>query len=310
MDVVTHGLAGALVAWAGMGRPSGPVLAAAVAGAVAPDADALARLWDPLAPITVHRTVTHSLIGGVPLALGVTAALKLVRSDASGRGLAAFAYLGVLSHIALDLLTPFGTAALWPLDTRRFGLGWLYAIDPVVIAVVLGGLMLARGRAEFRPQMARAALVALGVYVLAAGAMSQVAERRFTELLRDRGITPARMVLVPVFPGPLRWTGVAETTSSAYRARFWLGSSPPEPPAVFSKRIAEAEPALDSLPAVRAFRAFARVPWRTVLKDGDARIVEYRDLAFEDHPWGGPMALRLTLDASGALRAIDLGHRL
>ena len=30
----------------------------------------------------------------------------------------------------------------------------------------------------------------------------------------------------------------------------------------------------------------------------------------EDHPFGGPMALRITVDHDGIVRAVDLGHKL
>jgi inner membrane protein len=122
MDIVTHGLAGALVGLAA-GRSSarwGTV--AAVAGAFAPDTDALARLWDPLAPVTVHRIVTHSLVGGLPLALAVGAIFRLARAPAPLGSLVAVAYAGVLSHVALDLLNPFGTAVFWPFERRRLRL--------------------------------------------------------------------------------------------------------------------------------------------------------------------------------------------
>jgi hypothetical protein len=67
---------------------------------------------------------------------------------------------------------------------------------------------------------------------------------------------------------------------------------------------------LEALPEVRIFRGFARFPWLTLRTDGDVRRVEYEDLAFEDHPLGGPMALRLTVDPSGRVRTVELGHRL
>ena len=50
-------------------------MAAGVIGALGPDLDAVARLWDPMAVIAVHRTATHSLIGGGVLALLVSGLL-------------------------------------------------------------------------------------------------------------------------------------------------------------------------------------------------------------------------------------------
>ena len=74
MDIVTHGLAGALVARAVRSRLPWPGVVAAVGGGLAPDLDVVARFWDPMATITVHRTLTHSVVGGL-LVAGVIAAV-------------------------------------------------------------------------------------------------------------------------------------------------------------------------------------------------------------------------------------------
>lgn len=310
MDVVTHGLVGGLVACAVSGRVAWPVLAAVVGGAVLPDIDVVARLWDPVAAITVHRTATHSVIGGLPLAAGVAAALRLTSARATFGRLAGLAYLGVLSHIALDLVTPFGTAALWPLDARRLSLPWLYVIDAVVVGHALVGLLAATRSPRLRTSGPRAALALLVVYVLGAGVASRTAEAEFRQRLDGQGVAPLRTVLTPVFPGPVRWLGVAETPDTLYRVRFWLGRPSAAPIEVLARGVPPPASALEQRPEVRAFRAFARVPWLRAWADGDRQVVEYRDLAFEDHPLGGPMALRFELDHSGTVRTVALGHRL
>lgn len=48
-----------------------------------------------------------------------------------------------------------------------------------------------------------------------------------------------------------------------------------------------------------------------VRTDGTFRIVEYRDLAFADHPLGvlgGPLSLRIWVDESDSVRKVELGH--
>lgn len=310
MDIVSHGLTGGVIAWAVGARGSLPIMAAAVGGALAPDLDVLARLWDPMAPITVHRTATHSLVGGLPVALGVAGVVRAWGSREPFRSLAVIAYLGVLSHIGLDLLTPFGTAVLWPLDSTRFALGWLYVIDPVVIGIVLTGLLVAARWERHRRAVAWGSLGILTLYVLVAGAMTREAEAAFGRLLGAQAISPTRATVVPAFPGPVRWLGVAETKCMVYGSRFWAWGASGELLTALAKPTRDGLAALDGLPEVQAFLAFARFPWRTVVSDGDIRVVEYRDLAFEDHPWGGPLTLRLTLDRSGMVREIEFGHRL
>lgn len=310
MDLVTHGVAGALAVRAVTARPGRATLAAGIGGALAPDLDVLARLWDPLAAITVHRTATHSIIGGMILAAAVAQVVALRTARGSFRALAGFAYLGVLSHIGLDLLTPFGTAVLWPLSVRRFGLGWLYVIDPVVLALVAAGLLLS-WRAVTSPTTGpRWAWGLLVVHVMVAGLVSQAADGSWARRLAAEGVTVTRQAVVPAFPGPWRWVGVADGEEALYRATASIGRWSAAPLAVFPKGSLDGLTGLDRSPAVQAFRAFARFPWLTVTGDGDIRRVELQDLAFADHPLGGPMALRLTVDGSGAVRAVALGHRL
>ena len=70
MDIVTHGLAGALLARAGFTQRMGRVATIAlVVGALVPDADVVLGLWDQMAAIRYHRGPTHSIFGGVTLAL-------------------------------------------------------------------------------------------------------------------------------------------------------------------------------------------------------------------------------------------------
>jgi membrane-bound metal-dependent hydrolase YbcI (DUF457 family) len=92
MDVVTHGLAGALMVRAIRGRPGWLPITATVGGALFPDLDVVGRLWDPMAPITFHRTVPHSFIGGLVLAAGIAGILRLRSRHGRFLPLMRFAY--------------------------------------------------------------------------------------------------------------------------------------------------------------------------------------------------------------------------
>jgi len=131
---------------------------------------------------------------------------------------------------------------------------------------------------------------------------------RGDEVVIERAGKPLAVV-VPIFPGPLRWMGVADTGAGVSQLRFWLGRSDRAPVSIVPATGPSPAPSLEALPAVRAFRAVARVPIGSVRAEGTGSVVEYRDWAFEDHPGGGPLALRLRLDASGAVRQIEIGHR-
>lgn len=303
MDVVSHGLAGLVVARASGVRRAGAL--AAVLGALSPDLDAVAQLWDPMASIVVHRTVTHSFLGGVPLALAVGGLVRLTAGGAFWR-LAGVAYAGLLSHVALDAFTPFGTALLWPLDGRRWSVGSLHVIDPALGLIVVAGLLLT---VWWRHLAARVTLAALGAYLLLGVATMKLAEARWAQALEREGVVTIRRAVVPVVPGPLRWLGVAETSDAAVRARFWIWDVTSSGSTVERRQPGPSLAGVEEHPAVRAFLERARVPWRRAQHEGGAWTIEYEDLAFEDHPFGGPMALRLRLDASGIVRSVALGHR-
>jgi membrane-bound metal-dependent hydrolase YbcI (DUF457 family) len=81
-------------------------MAAGLIGALAPDLDAVARLWDPMAAVTVHRIGTHSFLGGAIIALALAGFIWRF-SQQNFLHLFGVAYLRVLSHTGLDLLTPF-----------------------------------------------------------------------------------------------------------------------------------------------------------------------------------------------------------
>jgi inner membrane protein len=307
MDIVTHGITGLLVARALPSGAEAPVMVAGLIGALAPDLDAVARLWDPMAPIAVHRIATHSFVGGGMVSLAA-AILVWVFSRENFVRLYWVGYLGVLSHVALDVLTPFGTAILWPLTARRFALSQHYVIDPIFSVLVLAFLIGTFWSKRRRTSLARTGFVAVALYGVVVGAHQWSASHRWQGLVESRGIKAVRSAVVPLFPGPFRWLGVSETENGFYQQSFRLYGSEIGDPRFFSKNGADHRD-LERLREVRVFLSFARFPWKREVYDRGLRVVEYRDLAFADHPLGGPLSLRIWLYESGSIKKMELGHR-
>lgn len=281
---------------------------AGLIGALAPDLDVVATLWDPIAAINAHRTVTHSFLCGGIIALAVAALIRRFSRE-NFLNLFGVAYLGVLSHIGLDLLTPFGTAILWPLTDRRFSLEQHHVIDPVLSALALGFLILTFWLDGRRTSLARVGLAGMAFYVLVTGAYQQMALARWQAFLQSQEIRPIRSIVIPVLPGPIRWLGIAETEDVFYQQTFWLYGSAPEPPRLFPKTNGNFDE-LNRHREVQSFLGFARFPWRHEFREGPYRVIEYRDLAFADHPFGGPWSLRIWVDESGSVKKVEFGHLL
>jgi membrane-bound metal-dependent hydrolase YbcI (DUF457 family) len=145
VDNLTHGLAGALVAQAGLQQRYGrAALVALVVGAELPDIDALFDLAGPVAGFQHHRGITHSFIGGFGLAvLAATVLYAALRYRPYWRMLGLL-YLGVLLHIWMDYLTSYGTQILLPFDAGRYTADAVFIIDFFYTGIIVTALLLIR----------------------------------------------------------------------------------------------------------------------------------------------------------------------
>lgn len=194
MDTVTHGLTGWLLARAlpAEGRKK-EATAALVVGSLLPDADNIATLLGSEIYLRVHRGLSHGFAGVVVTSLVVALLLYRFGKWKDLPKLYLLALLGQLSHIALDLLNSYGTQIFQPFSDARVSFDILFVIDLVFTGIVLGGILLSRRGAA----PARAALAALGVYVLFAGVLHLRAEEAVREAARRHGIPVVSAAAMP-----------------------------------------------------------------------------------------------------------------
>lgn len=210
MDTITHGMIGALAGRAYAPRNDGGLtptqrgLAGAVA-AMLPDVDYVTFWIDPMQFLgSWHRGPSHSVLF-VPLwavLLGITFAWVYGRKDCR-RECTLIAALALLSHIASDLITVYGTAVLYPLSDWRPGLGSTMVIDPWLSGIALVGLLLCWRRPE--PGMARAAIALMGMYVSGQAALQLEAQRFAGERLDASAPAVPRAFAIAQPLSPLHW---------------------------------------------------------------------------------------------------------
>ncbi|MCZ6872696.1 MAG: metal-dependent hydrolase [bacterium] len=142
MDNLTHGLAGALLAQAGVRQRYGRAASVAlIVGSELPDLDALFDLAGPIIGFQQHRGVTHAFAGGLGLALLVAAVLYgLLRYRHYWR-LVGVLYAGVLLHIWMDYLTSYGTQILLPFDAGRYTADAVFIIDFFYTGIIVAALL-------------------------------------------------------------------------------------------------------------------------------------------------------------------------
>lgn len=237
MDTITHALSGALAARAcAHGKPSPtsiPVsqrVALGFAAAAFPDSDVLLTLVSPVAYLTQHRGVTHSILM-LPIWAWLLAwlAAAAFRNREGWRDYFTVSALGIGVHIAGDWITSFGTMLLAPFSNARFSLGTTFIIDLWFTGIILAGLLLSwTWRGTRVPAVA--ASVALAGYVGLQAYLKHEAESVGREYAKSKGLHAASVMAVPRPLSPFNWMIVVEDREQYHHVQVTLlDSASPAP---------------------------------------------------------------------------------
>ncbi len=319
MDPLTHLTTGALAA---RGLPaesrrvpgrSRELLTVALLAAVLPDIDNFAGFVNPEFYLIHHRGITHSLTGGVFLALIFAAAVRRLRPGLSLNFLFPFSAVLIGGHIFLDLITSYGTQIFAPFSRERFTVNCVFIIDPIFLGLLVSFLLWAvAGRST---KAARAGLLLLIVYPACTFAVREVLTERLKGELMNRSVPFKNVVLSPEAFSPFVWKGIAESEAdyTLYRVRLFG----PVIEAEFG-RYRRADPALleefgRDESTFRTWAWFAAYPFMDSKPASDGgKKIRFGDLRFEStwgfvrERWNGdqrPFSLTAHLDPSGRLRA-------
>jgi membrane-bound metal-dependent hydrolase YbcI (DUF457 family) len=160
LDNVTHTLFGWTLARSGIGRGTPYATATLLLASNAPDADIVTVFTGGgLEYLASHRGPTHGPLGFAGLGV-LTAALVFAYAryrawrgaDRIERPLAYFGRLcaigaaGVVLHALMDLPTSYGTRLLSPFLPTWYAFDWMPIVDIYLLAILGGGLVLARRR--------------------------------------------------------------------------------------------------------------------------------------------------------------------
>ncbi|MCB2086143.1 MAG: metal-dependent hydrolase [Sphingomonadaceae bacterium] len=150
MDNLTHSLVGALLGQAGLKRKTGLAMSALVIGANIPDIDAACLLWlEGIEHVGFRRGITHGppamillplLLAGLLWGFDRWQAKRGKRPEGrvpvSFKWLFLLAFIGCLTHPALDWLNVYGVRLLEPFSSQ-----WFYGDTLFIIDVWLWALM-------------------------------------------------------------------------------------------------------------------------------------------------------------------------
>src|SRR5262245_4216587 len=235
----THTLVGLCLAQGGLNRVAPQAMWTAVIAANLPDVDIVSELNGMASYITLHRGITHSLVGIPLLSLGLAALMHW----ASGKFLAHFAValISMTTHPLLDFANTYGIRPLLPLSSEWFYGDILFVIDPYLDLALLSGLVIGRywkGRREF---LAVCSLALMCSYMFARIELRNIARDRL-QMFSSNILGYERSAVLPRMLTPFVWTGVVETKDalSSFDVDVFGGVGPelvrieksPETPAV------------------------------------------------------------------------------
>ena len=292
MDNVCHTLVGAAIGEAGLkGRTrfGNPALMIA---ANLPDVDVLVFATS-IPAVSFRRGWTHGLLAQAFLPIAFTLVLLLwdrlrpstdpATPPARIGPLLLISYLGVLSHVLLDLLNNYGVRLLMPFSNR-----WLYGDSVFIVDIwmwlLLGlGVYRSRRRGSVRP--ARRALVAVSVYVLAM-VISAASARAIVrnEWIREHGTPPRHLMVGPLPVTPLSKAVIVDAGDHFETGTFsWIGrrtvmDSTPLPNLASTGAVVLAR----SNPYLQALLRWSRFPYFDVAPAEGGTAVTFTDLRFGD----------------------------
>jgi inner membrane protein len=213
MDNLTHSLAGALLGQMGLKTKTGLAMPTLIIAANLPDIDAVAVLLGGHQHLALRRGLTHGPIAMVLLPILLWAAMLAwdkwrpneKRLTVHNGWLLALAYIGTLSHPALDWLNNYGVRLLEPFSSRWFYGDTIFIIDIWMWAALIAGVWMSRRR-ERREQSnwqrpAWIGFTAICAYIFANGVITERAERMTAvQIEQQYNIKPTEVVAnaVPV----------------------------------------------------------------------------------------------------------------
>ncbi len=291
MDNICHTLTGAALGHAGLASRTRYGMATLMVAANLPDIDVAVFFTDTL-PMAFRRGWTHGVVAQVVLPIGLAGVVWMLgrRSRAPDHGppgvgervsqagtasvvsfpqLLLLSFVGLYSHILLDLLNSYGLRILMPLSGRWFFGDALYIIDPWMWVALGVGVWLARsGRrrgAGPGPRPARMALAAVTLYAAAMFASNLWARVEVREGLARAGRPgDMRFMVTPVFGNPFRREVLVDTGDRYEKGLLWFGPGPHFRPAGYGVDIGFDLPgAAEALatPRAQAYLSWARFPF-------------------------------------------------
>lgn len=286
MDPVTHALVGVTQGVMLSKDKEEPiskknaVLLASVLGNIAPDIDVVIRvIYGELVYLKYHRVFTHSIPGAVLISLGIMLILRYFFPKESRAKLFVISFIGTSFHVFFDVLTSYGTQALWPFDKTRMAWDVLMIVDPIIILVIVLGLALFKWKTWSVHRIFNFITLFMILYVGSRFYMHNNLEALVKKEYAGEPIK--KFSVLPAVFGVNKWNLILETPTY-----YKVGDVDFFNQKVIIKKVFKIRPkdkiimAAEKKPGVMIFNEFARYPYTNYEKVGDNYIIRRFDLRY------------------------------
>ncbi len=315
MDNVCHTLVGAALGEAGLKHRSALGSATLMIAANFPDIDVIAV---PLGhSLGFRRGITH----GVPALIVLPFVLTLVMLGWyrwRGRGgeppklggLLLLSAIGMVTHPFLDWMNTYGMRWLMPLNPTWWYADTLFIVDPWIWLTLGLGVWVSRRREERQGSSAtsvtpaRAALVAVGLYMVAMGSLTAMARNGVRSALTARGVMADTIVVDPGFANPIRRRVIYLWEGSYHLAWYRVLPTADLSAPWFEIPVNAGHPAVipaNRTPAGREYHSWARLPYYVIDPAGDTTWVTIADARYTLNGRSTWAVARIPVVARGAV---------
>ncbi len=264
---------------------------ALIIGAVLPDIDHIPIFIKKNHYLKYHRTFTHSLTIAPLISIMFAFFIKYWDSEGPFWLYTALILIGILSHIGLDLVVPYGIKLFYP-SSKWYYRDWVYVIDVVILLLLLMPFV---GQYFFNKQYIFSfSLFLILCFVLFRGHI----HHKVTAHLKKVYPKAKALGVVPTLINPFKWWIIIDEQHGYNCFYFDLLSKEQANVKYFSKNLDNPLINLSSL--AKGFLTWARFPYMQIISQSDKKIAYLGDLRFYS-PYHHILSVCFSLDKYGEI---------
>lgn len=192
-----------------------------------PDLDVIfAPLFNEVAFISVHRSVTHSIFFAV---LGsyffAYIAHKMTASRHCFKNWFWAFFLALFTHSLLDCCTTYGTKILSPLNGYLFSFNSIHVFEPIYTSILLVGTacyLFKNINMDAKQKIVSRTLAISTLYIFWTFVSKEIAYRKFVQALASNNIRYEQILVSPTPLNTLLWNGIVKTNEGYYFGLYSL----------------------------------------------------------------------------------------